>query len=331
MIRKPLCQIIPVVLLTVIPNIASRASENTEDAYGWLNKMSQAMSTKSFKGTFVYQGHDGMVAMKILRINDINGSRERLISLNGAQGEIIRDHQGVTCKLPNVHTMVLDKRGFRKIFPAKMIDILNQTPGLYQLSMKSAHQVAGRNTRIVSIMPSDNLRYGYRVWLDEESGILLKSQLLDTTGEVLEQLMYTSVDIYENAPETLNQAMPSQAVLAAQDKPNESIEAATGAGDYTWQVDHLPKGFTLAEYHKETPERRKKFDHLVYTDGLASVSVFIEKSDKKPVFIGASHLGAVTAYGSMIDDHQVTVVGEVPLETLQLMSNSIRYVSVRLH
>lgn len=340
MMRKPLRQVISVVLLTIIPNIASRASENTDDVYSWLNKMSQAMTTKSFKGTFVYQGHDGMVAMKILRIADQDGPRERLISLNGAQGEVIRDHKGVTCKLPNANLIVLDKRGIRKVLPVKGFNVSSQTSSFYKLSMEDAHQVAGRNTRIVNIIPTDNLRYGYRVWLDKETGLLLKSQSIDASGKVLEQLMYTSVDIYDDVPDTLNQAMPLQATLNVQEKTAENTEAVidtiddatvAGVGDYAWQVDHLPTGFTLAEYHKEIPDQDKKFEHLVYTDGLASVSIFIEKNNKKPSFIGASRIGAVTAFGSMIDEHQVTVVGEVPLETLQMMSNSIRYASVAVH
>jgi len=331
MMRNPLYQIIPVVLLTIIPNISSRASENTDDAASWLGKMSQAMNTKSYSGTFVYQSFgEEMVAMKMLRVNDENGSRERLISLNGAQGEVIRDHKGVTCKLPHVNPMVVDKRGFKKAFPSKMINVLNQTSGLYILSTKKAHQVAGRNSRIVNIIPTDNLRYGYRVWLDAETGLLLKSQLIDTSGKVIEELMYTSIDIYDNAPEALEQAIPFKTAVTEQDNSIEFSEVSE-IGDYAWQVDHLPRGFTLAEYNKETFRQHKKFEHLVYSDGLASVSIFIEKPNKESSFIGESHMGAVTAYGSMIDKHQVTAVGEVPLETLQIMSNSIRYTSARLH
>jgi sigma-E factor negative regulatory protein RseB len=330
MIHNPLHRILPLVLITLVSNVTVYASEAPDDAASWLNRMSKAMNTKSFKGTFVYQGYGDMVAMKILRVNDKNGSRERLISLNGARGEVIRDHQGVTCKLPNVNPMVVDKRGFRKIFPSKMINVLNQASGLYIISMKKAHHVAGRNTRVVNIIPTDNLRYGYRVWLDEDSGLLLKSQLIDTSGKILEQLMYTSIEVYDNPPASLGQSIPAQ---IAKDKQDNSIEfsEAGEAGDFTWQVDNLPKGFALAEYNMETLLRHKKFEHLVYTDGLASVSVFIERTNKKPSFIGTSHMGAVTAYGSMIDQHQVTVVGEVPPETLRLMINSIRNTSEKLH
>jgi sigma-E factor negative regulatory protein RseB len=323
---KPLNRILPLLLISLLSNVAAHATDEPDDAASWLSKMSQAMSTKSFKGTFVYQGYGEMVAMKIMRVNDVNGSRERLISLNGARGEVIRDHQGVTCKLPNVNPMVVDKRGFRRVFPTKMINVLNQASGLYIISMKKAHQVAGRDTRVVNIIPTDNLRYGYRVWLDEKSGLLLKSQLIDTKGKILEQLMYTSIEVYDNPPEALGQAIPQQTAEDTHDNTIEFSDAGE-AGDFNWQVDHLPKGFALAEYNMETLQQHKKFEHLVYTDGLASVSVFIERTNKRPTFIGTSHMGAVTAYGSMIDQHQVTVVGEVPPETLQLMINSIRNTS----
>ena len=329
MMYNSLYRIFPVVLISLSSSVAAFATENPDDAASWLSKMSQAMKTKSFKGTFVYQGYGEMVAMKIMRVNDKNGSRERLVSLNGARGEVIRDHQGVTCNLPNVNPMVVDKRGFRKVFPSKMINVLNQASGLYIISMKKAHQVAGRDTRVVNIIPTDNLRYGYRVWLDENSGLLLKSQLIDTTGKILEQLMYTSIEVYDSPPDALGQSIPQQAAEDEQDNSIEFSEAGED-GDSNWQVDHPPKGFALAEYNMETLQRHKKFEHLVYTDGLASVSVFIERTNKQPSFIGTSHMGAVTAYGSMIDQHQVTVVGEVPPETLQLMINSIRNTSEKL-
>lgn len=332
MLNKHLYQVISVVLLTVIPVATLRASENTDDPRYWLNKMSEAMSSKSFKGTFVYQGYNGMVAMNVIHITDENGTRERLISLNGAQGEVIRGRQGVTCKLPNVSPVVLDKRGFSQVFPVKMIDVLDQRRNLYEVSTTKAHQVAGRETQVVSIKPTDQYRYGYRLWVDRETGLLLKSQLIDNKGQRLEQLMYTSVEIYDTAPEVFRQLLPPETVVPEQEDPGNMLrQAEAEREDHGWQVEHLPEGFSLAEYNRVRPDMNKNFEHLVYTDGLVSISVFIEKRNTQPVFFGASHMGAVTAYGSMKDEHQVTVVGEVPLETLQIMSDSVRYATAGLH
>ena len=332
MMNKHLSQVISVVLLTIIPMAILRASENTDDARYWLNKMSGAMGSKSFKGTFVYQGYNEMVAMNIIHITDENGTRERLISLNGAQGEVIRDHQGVTCILPNLSPVVLDKRGFNQVFPVKMIDVIDQRRNLYEVSTRKAHQVAGRETHVITIKPADHFRYGYRLWVDEETGLLLKSQLIDTKGEVLEQLMYISVEIYDTAPEVFRQLLPPKTAMPAQEDPvTLPDQVAAKLEGHGWQVEHLPEGFSLAEYNKIKPDMNKNFEHMVYTDGLVSVSVFIEKRYRQPLFSGVSHMGAVTAYGSMINEHQVTVVGEVPLETLQIMSGSIRYTTAGLH
>lgn len=332
MTRKHLPRVLSVVLLTVIPAVSIYASENTDDVRFWLNKMSGAMSSKSYEGTFVYQGFNEMVAMNIVHTIDEHGERERLISLNGEQGEVIRDHQGVTCKFPHVRPVVLDKRGFSQVFPVSMIDVLDAGSNLYAVSIRRGHQVAGRVTRILTIRPRDKYRYGYRLWIDEKTGLLLKSQLIDSAGKILEQLMYTSIDIYDTAPDTLRQAIPSKMVTTRRDPDMTAAETVSmPKNDHTWQVKHLPEGFALAEHHNVTPSRKRNFEHLVYTDGLASVSVFIEKSDNKPSFLGESHMGAITAYGSMINEHQVTVVGEVPLETLRIMSGSVKYSAAGLH
>lgn len=330
MMFKPLSRIIPIILLAITSSIAY-ASENKDDAASWLIRMSQAMNTKSYSGTFVYQSLGlPMVAMKILRVNDENGPRERLILLNGGQGEVIRNHDGVTCKLPNSNPLVMDRRGVKKVFPPRGLNVLKQASGLYLLSMKPAHQVAGRHARLIEIIPTDNLRYGYRVWLDEETGLLLRSQLIGTLGKILEQLMYTSIDIYDDAPDILNREIPVQAVA---DDQNNSIEFAkpTESDDHTWQVNNPPKGFALAERNKESFQKHKQLEHLVYTDGLASVSVFIEKGNDQPSFNGESHMGGITAYSSVVDKHRVTVVGEVPIETLKMMSSAVRYTAADLH
>ena len=330
MTRKHLHHVVSIVLLTIVPAVAAHASEDTDDARFWLNKMSEAMSSKSYKGNFVYQGLNEMMAMNIVHTIDEQGERERLISLNGEQGEVIRDHQGVTCIFPHLRPVVLDKRGFSQVFPVSMIDVLDAKRNLYAVSIRRGHQIAGRITRILTIRPRDKYRYGYRLWVDEDTGLLLKSQLIDSGGKVLEQLMYTSIDIYDKAPETLRQAIPSDLVTTQEDS-GMTAETVSEPDDHAWQVEHLPEGFLLAEYHNVHPSQKRKFDHLVYTDGLASVSVFIEKRDDKASFLGASHMGAVTAYGSMINEHQVTVVGEVPLETLRIMSGSVKYSAAGLH
>lgn len=265
----------------------------------WLEKMSAAMQELSYRGVFIYRRDTDLAAMKVTHIVDKHGARELLETLTGEARREMRSTPVVAGDNPTVSQ-------------------LGGIDRYYTLELLGSDRTAGHATKVISVMPRDEYRYGYRLWLDQSTGLLLKSDLLAQDGVILEQVMFTSLEVLE--PDEVGEISPAEESRAAQHPRRES---PTQQAVPQWTVEQLPGGFELLESQPMT--EHKNVLHLVYSDGLASVSVFVERAKPEgEAFVGLSRMGAVNAYGSVEDGYQVTVVGEVPEITVKSMGRSIK-------
>ena len=305
-------------LLLAVPGRAQTAGN---DATQWLRKISMAASNLNYDGIFVYHSGEWMETMRLIHRSGPGGSKARLIALSGEAREVIRDDNQVTCILPDSESVLVAK----SLHPAMPVFSVfspdGDFSGHYDLKMSPGARVAGRDTQLISIMPRDQYRYGYRLSVDNESGFLLKSELLDRSGTVLEQMIYTSIEFSRDIPEQL--LKPGLTGEGYSWYVNDASKKSPGDSD--WAVNWIPDGFKMANSSTD-PARlgRMPVEHLVYNDGLTSISVFIEKlKPGNAPLKGLSSMGAVNAYGFMIDGYQVTAVGEVPGATVERVGRSV--------
>jgi sigma-E factor negative regulatory protein RseB len=140
-----------------------------------------------------------METMRIIHRVGENGEQQRLISLTGSAREVIRDNESVTCIFPDDRAVMVDKSlGQKPIF--QLPQPIESVSSFYHFNTDGEERVAGRQSWVVNILPADQYRYGYKLWIDQDSYLLLKSQLRDTDNEVLEQILFTQLDIHEHIP-----------------------------------------------------------------------------------------------------------------------------------
>lgn len=293
----------------------------SDAAHQWLMKMSDAAQDLNYRGHFVYQ-HDGqMEAMEIVHRASQSGTQERLLSLNGSPREIIRNKEGVWCYLPDEKSIVISHRKqTEKNFPALIPMSLKQLDPYYRFKLGREERMSGRMAQKVMIEPKDKYRYGYRLWADKSSGLLLKADLVDGKGKVLEQFMFTDVDIGRkiNLSELQVTVDQSGLVLHKQDKQNGSQ-----ADKSKWMFKGLPSGFAVVRYQtRMNPMKHHSMTHIVLSDGLAAVSVFIESAGKDAAE-GRNSMGAVNAWRGKRHGYRVTVVGEVPAATVKKIVHAV--------
>ena len=312
------------VALTVWSHLSVAGTWIERPASEWLEKMARAAQSLNYDGTFVYRNGDRMESMRIIHLATPSGERERMVSLTGAAREVLRDNEKVTCILPDNQSVVVAKRRPREV----TLRVFHPREGFarhYALSSQPGARVAGRKTAFIKVTPKDEYRYGYRLWLDRVTGLLLKSELVDDSGRALEQIVYTDIKIPATiSAELLEPATSGEGYTWYTD--NGSTTSATRDASSAWSVGWLPDGFEMNErVLGPTSLFRMPIEHLVYTDGLASVSVFIERlsSATEPIE-GHSNMGAMNAYGRVHDDYQITVVGEVPNITVQRVADSVQ-------
>lgn len=298
-------------LLVAVPGAA-------QDANVWLARMGQALTGLDYQGEFVYSHGGQLESLRVFHAVDATGSRERLVSLSGAPREIVRGGGQVTLIGSRPRAAVYGEPG---TLQPQLLAALGADPQRlqhhYQLTLGGMDRVAGLATQLVEVRPRDSFRYGYRLWLESETGMLLKSMRLGADGRPVEQLMFTRIALRERPSEADLAGTPAENAL-----PNPmnlpQREAGTPAA---WSVANVPEGFELA---LRQPAPQGDTEHLIYSDGLASVSVYVEPLTRAaPAFSGASNRGAVNLHGRVLDGHQITVLGDVPAATVQRFAQGV--------
>lgn len=313
------------ILLLMLLTFGAAAQEIPNEARDWLQRMVRAVKELNYEGTFVYAHGNQLEAMRIIHGADADGEHERMVSLNGAAREILRDDNVLTCILPDSRSVVVEKSRPKRFVPERLLELDDSLNELYDFQMHGTERVASRATRLVVIQPRDDYRYGYRLWLDEETGMPLKSDLITADGQVLEQMMFTQLEVRDRVDHA--QLQPSITGTGFKwYRPKENVSVA-GDEAKQWRVTALPAGFSMAmQAEQAMPMSRMPVEHLMYTDGLASVSVYIEKQGSvEDALQGPSRMGAVNAFGVVVSGHQATVVGEVPRATVEMIAQSLRY------
>ena len=312
-------------LLTVILLAFHAPTRAEADVQQWLERMSMAARSLNYVGTFVYQHGGQLEAMQIVHAMDEAGERERLMSLTGPKREVIRDNQIVTCILGDRQAVYVNKSRPRTPFPVSFPTELMELEKHYTFKVHGEDRVAGHDCRVVAVNPRDRMRYGRRLCVHETSHLLLRSELTDSGGKPIEQVMFTDVKFPEHIDETALLPDFSSADFTWKQEPEQSPEPGDVKDDSRWKVFQVPDGFMLTDHswHQLTADD-PGVEHWVYSDGLASVSVYIEEAHNEEKYAGVSHRGALNAYGTMVDGHYVTVVGEVPRETVEMIGQSVR-------
>ncbi len=314
-------------LLPALLAVAGQAFAG-DSARQWLDGMSNALQLLNYDGTFVYL-HDGKLeTMRIVHQASEQGEQERLVSLTGSPREVLRDDKVVTCIMADSKSVMVGKSRPRSPFPTVPED-LDSLSRYYQLQDVGEDRIAGHMTRVVTITPKDHFRYGYRFWIDSANYMLLKSDLTGVDGEAIEQVMFTDLNVSERLSTLALQPTLTGEGYSWTRQGADGRDSAVNPGTPGWIVESLPAGFVLTDFQRKRMRKGgASVEHLVFSDGLATLSVYVEKlmSDDKS-FLGLSTMGALNAFGAVVDGHQVTVVGEVPPATVQMVARSVQSVA----
>jgi sigma-E factor negative regulatory protein RseB len=301
---------------------ASAVAGGAEEARDWLERMAAAMNHMSYQGTFVYVKDGAVETMRITHVVDEKGLRERLYSVTGPQREVIRDNKGVRCVLSDDRAVVQDPAVTGAIFPDIPIAELTGESNSYSFETGGSARIAEHMGLRVTIVPEDEFRYGYDLWLEENTGLLLKWVLFDAHKNALAKLVFTDLKLGSDINmKELASSTPSEEFVRLE-SPVPVRQIVTRANP-EWQPKSLPPGFRLAAHSHQEQAGENVFEHLVYSDGLASVSVYIEKKAGEGDSVqGISRIGTANAFSRKLGSRQVTVIGEVPAATVRAIGNA---------
>jgi len=318
----PLYTVIAVFLLTFSANSVAG------DLFDMLQRMSDADQNQNYQGIFILRKSNQLSTLKVLHGNEEEGVWERLETLDGESRQVIRRNNKIVSIYPDRELVTIRHRANNHSLHLQLPDNIKQLDNFYTIQRLDDGRIANHPTLVVDLLPKDQNRYGYRYWVDKNTGMLLRCDLLAVDNTVVEQMMFASLTYLKSSPEDSFEIAPIEQ-YKRQVLDEHEVNVLPSA-QLKWVVKILPKGVMLTQStmrHSQPSETNKSTAtdllHLVYSDGLASVSIFIEENQGEVKHLqGASTMGAVNAYGNFVGDHFVTVVGEVPITTVQSMARS---------
>ncbi len=318
-------------------------SRGADDPRQWLQKMNQALTTRNYDGTFFHLSEGRVETMRIVHRVRAGRVTERLQSLDGSGREFVRNDGELTCYLPDQHTILVEPRPDHGPFLGSLPEFGADVNGFYRIESLAPARILGRTTRVIAVTPKDQFRFGYRLWLDEKTAMPLKTQLCDSRGAVIEQIFFARLDMPESIPDSdLVPAVHTDGMRwVRQGSAHDSASPALAA----YRASQLPPGFHLTVAGSQTlGGATAPASHLVYSDGLATVSVFVEvrqggtadavasgdpagSTPPEPPMQGLARVGSGFAFSTVVQGHQVTAVGEVPAQTVEFIAHSVRSLS----
>jgi sigma-E factor negative regulatory protein RseB len=311
--------------------VLSVRAGDSDDPRHWVQKMNDALASRNYDGVFIHQYGEQREMLRIVhRIKDGRRS-ERLVSIDGPGREFIRDGNTTTYYFPDRRLAVIfESRPQNVGFIGGLPVLEGDVAANYEVRYVERRRMHSRTVRNISVTPRDVYRYGYRLWIDEASAMPVKTQLVDAAGTVLEQIIFASLNTpAEIDDELLRPEVNTDGFKWMKRTPSDKVVP----DPLKWSAQSLPPGFRRSVGGVGSlPGLPRPAAHLMFTDGVAVVSVFIENPEKRGDTrarvagspMGPAQLGAASAFTVMVDGHRVTAVGEVPPATVKAIAESLR-------
>lgn len=316
---KRAVRLLLVLLVCSLQNVASADTAPVD----WLKRMVQANASLDYSGTFIYQSGNTSESSRIVHGVDNGREMEWIEVLDGPPREVLRKNDEVRAFLPGEKRVVVENRSGGRGFPGKVTVAPDLLLDYYTLKVGAGERIAGHEARLLVLEPRDTLRFGHRFWIEANNALLLKAQVVDGRGQVIEQFSFTQLSIGSPIDFEAIKGRWQQPLAGWQVDnllPGEVVSSTTG-----WGLRRQVAGFhKISEWRRRLGDTEGSVLHLLFSDGVAAISVFIAPVDKtRPIRSGTSSQGGVSMHVRQMSDHVITAVGEAPPATVRKIADSL--------
>ncbi len=295
------------------------AADKSTDPRQIFTEMMRAIETLNYQGTVAIMKNGKLDTMKYVHAVKQGAGQERLIALNSPLREIIRTSDKVMCMFQQSKDIVIDHRPVRRSFFMDLPAELEHVDANYNFVLGGEESIATLPTQVLLIHPKDKLRYHRKIWIDKHNHLPLRFELLDSAGIALEQAIFIDIEIKDSLP-----FVEISAEGEAKAKHIHELDKLPFS-ETQFIVDNLPSGFYKVFFTRRTMSSPDKLvEHLLLSDGFSTVSVYFERGDYAVLEPRLTKVGAINSYARWIEGNRLTVLGEVPMKTVQLIAKSVR-------
>jgi sigma-E factor negative regulatory protein RseB len=309
----------------VLPPSANAGGDTTLSINDWLLRMHEAaMKKRSYVGTLVQSSPQFMSSARIWHACDGAQQVERIETLTGAPRSTFRHNDKLVTFMPEAKVVRMEKREALGGFPDVLKPGSGSIPDFYAVKTLGQERIAGLDSDVVQLMPKDNLRYGYRIWTEKKSSLVVKIQTLDAGSAVLEQAAFSELQM--DAPVKMDKLMQMMAATEGYKIDQQAITKTTAAAE-GWILKNNVPGFKPMSCYKRGSSQSTASDKTmqwIFSDGLATVSLFVEEFDKsRHTQEGVLSQGATNSLIKRVNEFWLTAVGEVPPQTLKAFATGL--------
>ena len=305
--------------------VACAAQANPgNDPLAWLKRAAEAARSATYAGTFVHTNGDRTSTVRVTHVTSGNEEHERIEPLDGPALEIVRRNEEMFCRFPDAKTVRLDRRITAPFFPAVLRSPPDAIAASYDVKLGKTERILGHECRWIRLDPRDQLRFAQRLCSEQATGLVLRAKTVNDQRQVIEQYTFTELKLgaqVAKAAEVRSSFEARAKQWHADKQPREEARSV----DTGWTVGNPPAGFQkVTEIKRTFPGRSQPVSQIVLSDGLATVSIFVEPNGPQArTAEAASEDGTTTFFTRPMGENLVTVLGEVPLATAQQVGRSV--------
>jgi sigma-E factor negative regulatory protein RseB len=335
---------------------AVAAAADADDPRQWLERMNQALVTRNYDGTFAFWQNGKVDMLRIIHRVKEGQVSERMVAL-GSGREIIRSGGELARYLPDQRMVIVEKRSEQDPLLGNFPTFDQASTAFYDIKQVKRTRIYHRDARLISVTPKDEFRYGYRLWIDEGTAMPLRTELCDGRGRVIEQLVLAEnkdfrINVKDIPDSEFQPEVSTQGFVWRRSESDIGRVVANNIARDRWNATRLPPGFrNIMQAAQSMPGTTGRVEHFVFSDGLASVSVFVEtqvitgpaaaapadpnasarvpNANAPPMAATANEVaqfGSTSAFSTVVEGRKITAVGEVPPETVRAIANSLQSV-----
>lgn len=303
----------------LLSTVFSSTAAEVKQASTWLNALSQSLKERNFSTSFVVIKNNRAEPYHWFHgISEAGDELEILSLLNGPRQDVLRKNNIVSYIESELPPYSVDTSQISGPIPSIFSgDVMSLTQN-YDFVSVGKSRVLGRPAQIIRIVSKDQHRFGHRLWLDEETGMLVKMALFTRQGALLEQVQFTHLEFSSSLPEPLLQLQSSE--FSTEIQTQKHIPDS----DLRWNVNWLPDGFERIKSNRHRISLTEQpVEFMLFSDGLVEISVYINKSNAKQRDVDFVRVGATGIFNQVINGLEVSIVGKIPAPTAKAIADSI--------
>ena len=326
-------------LIAVVVGQVFSAHAQQDRAQQWLDRMALAVDNLSYRGTLVQMRANQIEAYEVIRRVSPQGIDERIYALNGPKRELVRNGNQMSTNVDYAGVGVLP--GFQqRLMPNQPLSQLARLEDAYELTLGEIERVADHEAQRIDIRPKDGFRYGQRLWLEVNTGMLLRSVTLSPQGQSLGEQVFVTIDIgaqisdreisaatptapISSSGATTSNGLSEDITKTIDASPSVSVSRRSGLLRPLWGPKQVPQFYHLVDANHGRSRDNTAFDHLLFSDGLSSFSIYIDHAPVRPVGTKLEAVGSVHILSGMMGLRQFTIMGQVPAETVEYVGRQL--------